>query len=234
MFIGDRAMLALQRQLSRDPEIVPEPPPIHRGPPLGKMAMRLCIVAAVAALGAWAALSLTAKPANDDAAQGAPTPAPIIAAAAKRVAVRAAPPPLPTATELPPAPSGAAQTQNADQSRPQMTSLPPPQSAAPQQSGDTSRLGAGEITMLLNRGKAALTDGDISSARLLLRRAAEAGSAEAALALGSTFDPAVIARLGALGVQADAAKAREWYRKAAALGSNAAAELLAQPARADQ
>ncbi len=77
-------------------------------------------------------------------------------------------------------------------------------------------------------------NGDISSARLLLRRAAEAGNAEAALALGSTFDPTVIARLGAIGVRTDAEKAREWYRRAAALGSSLASQQLANLASSGQ
>ena len=57
----------------------------------------------------------------------------------------------------------------------------------------------------------AFSTGDLAAARLLLRRAAEAGSAEAALALGATFDPLVIRRLGAIGAAPDAAQARKWY-----------------------
>ena len=45
-----------------------------------------------------------------------------------------------------------------------------------------------EIATLIKRGKDLLDNGDLSAARLLLRRAAEAGSAEGALMLGSTFD----------------------------------------------
>jgi TPR repeat protein len=102
-----------------------------------------------------------------------------------------------------------------------------PATTAPRPAAPAVTLAPDEIAMLLKRGKDLLTNGDISSARLLLRRAAEAGNAEAALALGSTFDPAVIARLGAIGVEADAAKAREWYEKAAALGSNRASQQIA-------
>jgi TPR repeat protein len=91
-----------------------------------------------------------------------------------------------------------------------------------------------EIAMLLKRGEADLMDGDISAARLLLRRAADAGNAEAALALGSTFDPLVVARLGASAAQADVAKAREWYRKAGALGSDLATAQLAKLAHASE
>jgi hypothetical protein len=84
-----------------------------------------------------------------------------------------------------------------------------------------------EIAILLKRGQDALNNGDLVAARLLLQRAAAAGSADGALALAQTFDSAVIGRLGAVGVAADAAKAREWYIKAARLGSGPAAQQVA-------
>jgi hypothetical protein len=84
-----------------------------------------------------------------------------------------------------------------------------------------------EIAILLKRGQDALNNGDLVAARLLLQRAATAGSADGTLALAQTFDPAVIGRLGAVGVVADAAKAREWYQKAARLGSGLAAQQVA-------
>ena len=85
-----------------------------------------------------------------------------------------------------------------------------------------------EIAVLLKRGQDALTGGDFASARLLLRRAAAAGSAMAALSLGATYDPQVIARLRAVGAEPDPDLARKWYRKAQALGSDTAAEQLAK------
>jgi TPR repeat protein len=84
-----------------------------------------------------------------------------------------------------------------------------------------------EVAILLKRGQDALNNGDFVAARLLLQRAAVAGSADGALALAQTFDAAVIGRLGAVGVAADAAKAREWYQKAARLGSGPAAQQVA-------
>ncbi len=84
------------------------------------------------------------------------------------------------------------------------------------------------MTALIKRGKDSLMSGDIISARLLLRRAADAGSADAALALGATFDPVVIRRLGAVGMTPDIAQARQWYQRAAALGSAAAMGQLAK------
>jgi hypothetical protein len=64
---------------------------------------------------------------------------------------------------------------------------------------------------------------------LLLRRAAEAGSAEAALALGETFDPVVFQRLHVIGIEPDAAMAQKWYQRAAELGSAAASQHFAKP-----
>ena len=52
--------------------------------------------------------------------------------------------------------------------------------------------------------------------------AAEAGDATAALAMGATYDPIVLAKLGARAVGADVEKARIWYQKAEAFGSTEA------------
>jgi hypothetical protein len=85
-----------------------------------------------------------------------------------------------------------------------------------------------EIATLLKRGKAFLTNGDLASARLLLSRAAEAGSVEAALELGTTFDPLVLQQRGVIGVEPDIARARKWYQRAAELGSTVATQQLAK------
>lgn len=71
-----------------------------------------------------------------------------------------------------------------------------------------------------------LAAGDISAARLFYERAAEAGSAAAALAAGRMSDPNVLARLGVVGLHADAQAAGRWYRRAIELGDTAAAPLL--------
>jgi TPR repeat protein len=91
-----------------------------------------------------------------------------------------------------------------------------------------------EIARLLQRGTDFLESGDIASARLLLRRPAEAGNAEAALALGSTYDPLVLQQLGVVGVAPDVALARQWYQKAADLGSGDARQRLANLAQTGQ
>jgi hypothetical protein len=102
------------------------------------------------------------------------------------------------------------------------------QSPSAQRGSAARHLDAEEIATLINRGTDSLKSGDLVSARLLLRRAAEAGSASAALMLGTTFDPLVIRQLGAIGVVPDVAQARQWYEKAAELGSDAASQRLAR------
>jgi hypothetical protein len=83
-----------------------------------------------------------------------------------------------------------------------------------------------EIASLLKRGQDLIAAGDIASGRLMLTRAAQAGNADASLALAGTFDVAVLANLRAVGVQPDAAKARAWYTRAAEQGSVEAKQRL--------
>jgi hypothetical protein len=75
------------------------------------------------------------------------------------------------------------------------------------------------IKLLLQQGEQFVASGDVASARLVYRRAAEAGDAAAALALGATYDPVVLAKIGVRGLGADIEKARSWYEKAKEFGS---------------
>jgi hypothetical protein len=79
-------------------------------------------------------------------------------------------------------------------------------------------LGSEEIATLIKIGEDLLRHGEIAAARLLLKRAAGAGHAQAALKLAMTFDPAFLTKWGVLGIAADEAQAREWYDRAMALG----------------
>jgi TPR repeat protein len=45
--------------------------------------------------------------------------------------------------------------------------------------------------------------------------------------LGATYDPCELARMGAVGIQANLSEACKWYARAAELGSPEAAERLA-------
>ena len=85
--------------------------------------------------------------------------------------------------------------------------------------------------MLVKRAKDFLANGDFASARLLLRRATEAGNASAAMMLGGTFDPLVQRQSAIGGAVPDVAQARLWYKRAAELGSDTATQQLANLAK---
>jgi len=82
------------------------------------------------------------------------------------------------------------------------------------------------MASLVARGKKLLRDGDFSSARLILQRAADAGEADAAFTLGSTYDPSILAQLGIRSPVANVDLARTWYEKAQEFGSTEASSRL--------
>jgi len=90
------------------------------------------------------------------------------------------------------------------------------------------RIDPDELEALLKRAKGLLAIGDITSARLLLERAADAQEAEAALMLAGTYDPQVLGSQDLRSVSPDPAAARVWYQKAAQLGSADAKRRLGQ------
>ncbi len=79
---------------------------------------------------------------------------------------------------------------------------------------------------LLARAERLLGEGDIASARLLLRHLAERGEVGAAFALARTFDAEGLAELGAIGVAADQTRAMDWYERAAKDGNDGATKRL--------
>ena len=91
---------------------------------------------------------------------------------------------------------------------------------------------ADEIAMMMKSGADLMANGDISAARLMYQRAAEAGDAMAALALAETYDPLVLRRVNPKGgITPDVALAHTWYEKAKDLGSAVAPERLERLAR---
>jgi hypothetical protein len=87
-----------------------------------------------------------------------------------------------------------------------------------------------QVALLMKRGRDAMGNGDIASARLAFRRLADAGNAEGALRLAATYDPRYLAGQNVIGVAGDEAQARLWYQRAMALGSVEAKNILAQMA----
>ena len=244
VFSGDCAMGELQRRLTLDPDVVPDPPRSLGGQRVpGKIALRIGGVAAAAAIIAWVVMSMPGAskllrgenvPSGMPALQAAldriaqdPTRALTVARLAPREKAAVTDEQLQALTVQPDLgkrltePAGAAV-----ESRPAATSPAPAE--------DRLQLDEAEIATLVKRGEDSLASGDIASARLLLRRAAEAGSAKAALALGATFDPHALRRLSTVGSEPDPELARKWYRKARELGSDTASERLAKLDQAGQ
>jgi hypothetical protein len=242
-FSGDRAMLELQRDLARNPNLIPEPS-AQAGSVVRPILIRLCGVISFAALVAWGMVSYHGieKPVGIIRAEVSTSvisgnrvngvevelPRPTTAAPQIEEAVAANVLAAPTIVAAAALPAASVNTIAVTSLVPAQTIAPPPTQPAPQPDNrPTLRLDSGELEMLVKRGNEFIASGDLAAARLLLRRAAEAGSAEAALALGATFDPVVMQRLGAIGTTPDIAQARQWYQRAAELGSNAALQQLA-------
>ena len=84
-----------------------------------------------------------------------------------------------------------------------------------------------EARRLCADGLVAFARGDIAAARAFLKRAAEGGDARALMALGDSYDPTTLARLGAVGLKGDEATARIYYSRALAAGVGGARERIA-------
>jgi TPR repeat protein len=99
----------------------------------------------------------------------------------------------------------------------------------PQQAGgaDALAMPIEEGRRLCAEGLVAFARGDIATARAFFVSAAEAGDARALVALGDTFDPGTLARLGVVGLKGDGAKARDYYSRALTAGATGARERLA-------
>ena len=85
---------------------------------------------------------------------------------------------------------------------------------------------------LIAHGQKMIDVGYFAGARAYFRRAAEAGSGEAALMLAATYDQELIDKIGAHGIKADPDQARIWYERAKQLGVEGADVKLAALKRA--
>jgi hypothetical protein len=113
-------------------------------------------------------------------------------------------------------------------------------SASGLQAVPLQRLDDEQIAALIKLGREFIADGKIPIARLVLQRAANAGSAPAALELGGTYDPIILEELGVTAnnemvestvILPATALARAWYQRAKDLGSVEAPGRLQKLAR---
>ena len=99
-------------------------------------------------------------------------------------------------------------------------------SPAPRNQPTVPTFSGAEIAGLLARGDWLLATGDITAARLLYERAADAGEARAAVRLGETFDPVYLDGSHVRGLQGNRDMAASWYRRARDLGATGVASRL--------
>jgi hypothetical protein len=102
--------------------------------------------------------------------------------------------------------------------------------AAPEKSAPSlaagEALSKGDEASLLERGADLLKQNDFEAARLIFTDLAERGSGAGAFALAQTYDPKALKAYFVIGLKPDLERARQWYNKAAELGSREAVQRL--------
>ena len=81
---------------------------------------------------------------------------------------------------------------------------------------------------LMEKGNEQLEGGNVSAARLFYEYAADAGLADAAMALAATFDASELTKLNVRGIKPDAKEAQRWYERARQLGAMEAVQHIRQ------
>lgn len=160
--------------------------------------------------------------------QAAPTAVASTPAMVAGPALATAASPLPSRDEIAVALRTAHQGQPAEIQQPAAAAAATPVAIAPPAAPAARRMDSEELANLMTRAKTLLASGDISPARLLLERAAEANEASAALMLAQTYDPTVLGTQDIRNITPDPAAARNWYQRAAQLGSTDAQRRLSQ------
>jgi hypothetical protein len=174
-----------------------------------------------ATLAPRAPASRTTMPSPAAPAPAATAPTPPLVVPPPADAAPMPPPVAPTPVAAPP-PAASAPTPKAPPAIAAPISAPPPPTST------VASPDRDEVATLLARARTYLATGDVAAARVVLRRAAERDDPQAALALGGTYDPIVLKRLGIVNLRADPTQAREWYRRAVQLGSADASLRLEQ------
>ena len=259
VFEGDVAVVELRSRLALGSERIPEPAiPVSTASTSSSL-LRLMSGVAMAAAAAGATgyfwgFTLSTKtpepaPASDqaDILAALLTPAANLNAsdrnaepgAARTAAIGLAPVEVHgTSNDAPP--TDAAQRPALSPTRPQTilpSTVPRPQTVLPSVASrpPVSAADASEIAAKMKIGAELMAHGDITAARMMFQRAAEAGEAAGAFALAETYDPVVLARLRLRGgITPDLALARTWYERARDLGSPAARDRLSRLAQLPQ
>jgi TPR repeat protein len=91
------------------------------------------------------------------------------------------------------------------------------------------------VTAKMKIGVELMTYGEVTAARTMFQRVAEAGDGAGAFALAETYDPLVLGGLRLReGIMPDLALARAWYERARDLGSLEARDRISRLAQLPQ
>jgi hypothetical protein len=238
VFEGDVAVVELRSRLATAPERVLEPaippsPPRTVGAGVRLMGGVLVAAGVAGIAGYFWGFRLSTQspqlaPASDqaDVRTALSTPAATLTASNPDSARPSAPPAAatgPAPVDARGAPHDATSVDAARRPMPSARPISPSSASRPRASTDD----ASEIAAKMKIGAELMANGDITAARMMFERAAEAGEAAAAFALAETYDPVVLRRLRLRGgIAPDVALARRWYEKARDLGSIAAPERI--------
>jgi len=249
VFAGDVALVELRSRLALGGERIPEPAvPFSRGPKFSGVLRLMSRIAMAAAVAGVAGYFLGFKPSTkmpeltpaSGQANGLPAlPIPVASfktshrdfdppAAARTASVGLAS--VDTRGAANPVTSvDAAQRAALLATRPQAVSP----SVAPQPS--VAAEDASVIAAKMKIGVELMTYGEVTAARTMFQRVAEAGEAAGAFALAETYDPLVLGGLRLRErIMPDAALARTWYERARDLGSPEARDRISRLAQLPQ
>ena len=238
---GDRAITKVQRRLALETEWVPEPPQPD-GRSYWKIALPAVGVLGLAAVIGWVVVSVPSARLllKGDVVRAAFLGTSVATDLAEQL------PKMPPSNRHPGvSPKAAEESGNLQEPRSRSDpgeftavasapSVPVVPTRAPSSAPDfvTRQLDREELASMLQRANDFIKSGDLSSARLLLQRGAEAGDVHATLTLAGTFDPNVLKTLGFQEGVADIATARLWYDRAKRLDAAEAQRRLKELATA--
>jgi hypothetical protein len=247
VFEGDVAVVELRSRLALGSERIPEPAvPASTAPTFGavlRLVTGVAIAAAVAgATGYFWGFRLSTKTLEPAPASGQANVLPALSPSASlKASNRDSEPPAARMAATGFAPVDARGAGNdvpladaAQRSAPLPTR---PQTVVPSVASRPSvpAADASEIAAKMKIGADLVAHGDITAARTMFQRAAEAGEAAGAFALAETYDPVVLVKLRLRGgITPDLALARSWYERARDLGSLAARERISRLAQLPQ
>ena len=154
-------------------------------------------------------------------------PAPPDLAPKAELTPSAAPQPAPEPVPQAASPPEQSHVAHAKPEAPGREDAPPPNpTVAPPPRPEVAAISPTEVAALLKRARALIGVGDIAGARRVLERAASAKEGSVLFALAETYDPAMLAQWGVVGMRPNVERARVLYQQALERGIGQAGQRL--------